>query len=226
MNEVSESTDAYFENMYSNVSERQPVWKELARFMQRDFPVKSETVLDLGAGYCTFINNISAKRRIASDLSCASKKHAQPGVEFIEGSCDQLRGLENESVDVVFASNLLEHLDWKLVESTLQEIMRVLRPGGRFLILQPNFTYAFREYFHDYTHRTIFTHIGLSDLLESVGLKPLKVIPRLIPFSMQSKYGGISVSFLPIWLMRLLIRVYLLLPLKPFAKQMYLVAEK
>ncbi len=38
-------------------------------------------VLDLDSGYCAFINNISARRRIAVDLSSDAVRFAAPRVE-------------------------------------------------------------------------------------------------------------------------------------------------
>jgi hypothetical protein len=38
-------------------------------------------VFDLGAGYCEFINHVSAARRIAVDANPTLKQFAAPGVE-------------------------------------------------------------------------------------------------------------------------------------------------
>ena len=47
----------------------------------------------------------------------------------------------------------------------------MLRPGGRLLVIQPNFRYAFREYFDDYTHRSMFTDVSLPNLLRAQGFE-------------------------------------------------------
>jgi len=91
----------------------------------------------------------------------------------------------------------------------------VLKAGGRLIVLQPNFKYCYREYFDDYTHRLIFTDVSLRDALVAWDFEILKVIPRLLPFSMQSRLPKVPA----------LISLYLRLPVRPLAKQMYVVAK-
>jgi len=94
----------------------------------------------------------------------------------------------------------------------------VARASGRreLLIIQPNFKYCYRNYFDDYTHVQIFTETSLADLLSVSGYRPEKVVARFLPFSLKS--GG------PKW--PWLLHVYLALPWKPLARQMFIVARK
>ncbi len=130
-------------------------------------------------------------------------------------SCSRLDNFEEDYFDVVFASNLLEHLTQEDMEGTLEGAKRILRPRGRFIVLQPNFRYAYKQYFDDYTHLQIFTHVGLCDLLKAHGFSILEVRPKFLPFSVKSNFPVIP----------LLIRLYLNFPAKPFAGQMLVVAE-
>ena len=84
-------------------------------------------------------------------------------------------------------------------------------------MIQPNFRYAYRHYFDDYTHRSTFTHVSLANLLRSTGLRILRVEPRFLPYSMRE-------SRLPVrpWL----VRAYLRSPIRPRAGQMLVVAQK
>ena len=116
----------------------------------------------------------------------------------------------------MFASNLLEHLEWPSIERTLDEVRRALKPGGRLILLQPNFRYCAGTYFDDYTHRTIFTHVGLADLLASRGFEVERVVPRFLPFSFKSRG--------PKW--GFLVALYLRLPWRPLARQMLVVARR
>ena len=95
----------------------------------------------------------------------------------------------------------------------------MLRPGGRLILLQPNFAFCSRTYFDDFTHLQIFTHNGLRDLLEMAGFPLHEMQPRFLPVNMKStlKY---TPPFLP-----LIVRAYLRLPYRPKAGQMLLVAE-
>lgn len=67
-----------------------------------------------------------------------------------------LEFLKPSSVNFVFASNLFEHVTQEAFASVLQQLKNALAPGGTLNILQPNYYYAYREYFDDYTHRTVF----------------------------------------------------------------------
>jgi hypothetical protein len=44
------------------------------------------TVLEIGAGYCEFINSIRAKRKVAFDLNRDIKKFAKDSVEVVIAS--------------------------------------------------------------------------------------------------------------------------------------------
>jgi SAM-dependent methyltransferase len=124
--------------------------------------------------------------------------------------------LESNSIDVVFASNLFEHLTTAELQKAAAEILRVLRPGGRLVAMQPNYRYCSKEYFDDYTHVSVFSHVSLEDFFTSQGFHTALVVPRFMPFSMKSRLPVIPA----------IIRLYLSLPARPFAKQMLLAFEK
>ncbi len=207
--------ERYFQVAHRDLPKRQVVWRALGRYLQRFIPRES-TVLDLGAGYCVFINNIEAKGRYAVDQDAVVREHAAPGVIASVHDVSDLREFRDGMFDVVFASNLLEHLDDDVLFRTLEEVYRVTKPGGKFMVLQPNFAYAWRNYFDDFTHRRVFTHISLRDVLTATGFTVTHLYPKFLPTTMRSR--------LPVrpWL----INLYLRSPWKPFAGQMFLVAEK
>jgi len=149
---------------------------------------------------------------MAENLRMAAAK----GVETHVGSCTQLAFAEAGRFDVVFASNLFEHLTLPDLEQTLREVRRVLKPGGKLLVLQPNFRYSYRDYFDDYTHVMIYTDRSLCDVLAAAGLEPVRVLPRFIPFSMKSRLPALTPL---VWL-------YLRSPIRPCAGQMFIVARK
>jgi SAM-dependent methyltransferase len=54
--------------------------------------------------------------------------------------------LESNSIDVVYHSHLLEHLDREIVETFLVEVLRVLKPGGVHRIVVPDMEQAVQAY--------------------------------------------------------------------------------
>jgi SAM-dependent methyltransferase len=196
---------------------RATVWKAVAHHLAPNVPNDSH-VLELGAGYCDWINNVRATRRVAVDLWPELKTHAAPGVEtMVLDIAEGLTSLPDSSFDVVLASNLLEHFSPDAAATVVRTVARLLRPAGRFILIQPNFRYSWRSYFDDYTHRSIFTHVSLPALLRSMGFNILKVKPRFVPYSMQ----GTSIP-VTTWL----VKAYLLSPVKPAAGQMLVIAQK
>lgn len=205
----------YFEVTHRDLAKRAAIWKAVAGYLERFIPADA-TVLDLGAGYCGFINNVHAKNKFAVDQGEVVITHAAPGVHATVGDVSDLSAFADGKFDVVFASNLLEHLDEEPLAKTLAEVYRVLAPGGRFVIMQPNFTYAYRHYFDDFTHRRIFTHISLRDVLIAAGFGVKKILPKFLPYSMRSSLPAHPA----------LVSLYLRSPWKPMAGQMVIVAEK
>jgi SAM-dependent methyltransferase len=206
----------YHDTRFRNTPERRRLWPVLAAYIQRRFIPEDSTVLDLGAGYCYFANSIRARERHAVDVADVVRDHAGPGVVPHVTSSDSLGELGDGFFDVVFASNLFEHLDRGTLDGTLDEVRRVLRKGGRLIVLQPNFRYCVRSYFDDYTHVQVFTDRSISDVLAGHGLVPETVIPRFLPFSVESR--------LPV--SPLLLAIYLRLPYRPAAGQMLVVARR
>jgi SAM-dependent methyltransferase len=194
---------------------RASVWRAIAAHVARDAPGAND-VLELGAGFCDFINAFPAKNRIAFDLNPGMRAHAHPGVDLRIADCRGLTGLATESFDLIFASNFLEHLSYADVEALLGRALVVLRPAGRLILIQPNFHRCPTHYFDDPTHQTVFHEENIPALLVAQGFHVVKLHPGLLPFSMNS------------WLPKsgLLTRLYLASPIKPLGAQMYVVAQK
>lgn len=205
----------YAETRFVPDPQRRLVWTVIAEYLQRYIPVTGN-VLELGSGYCDFINAIRAGRRWALDLHIDPARHVAGGVLPLHRDVADLQPIEPEELDTVFASNLFEHLgDEKLVQATRGVVER-LRPGGRLILIQPNYRYCYRRYFDDYTHCRVFTHVSLPDFLRAQGLEVERVDPRFLPFSMRSR--------IPKW--RFLVWLYLRLPWRPIAGQMLVIARK
>jgi SAM-dependent methyltransferase len=107
---------------------------------------------------------------VAVDLWPEVVSHAAAGVTpMVLDVGRDLPTLGPGTFDVVLASNVLEHFDPDAAASVVRDVSAVLKPGGRFLIVQPNFRHAWRTYFDDYTHRSVFTDTSLPALLRAHG---------------------------------------------------------
>jgi len=59
------------------------------------------------------------------------------GVDFV-GSITDLSQFEDESIDEIYASHVVEHIDQKNIKKTLKGINRVLKNDGKFYISVPD----------------------------------------------------------------------------------------
>ena len=142
-------------------------------------------ILELGCGSAEITRNIatSGKDRKVTALEVdeiAHEKNLQitdlPNVTFGLSGAQEIP-LEDESVDVVFMFKSLHHVPLELMEPSMHEIRRVLKPGGLAYISEPVFAGDFNEIlrlFHDEqkVREAAFSKItkavdeGLFDLVE------------------------------------------------------------
>jgi ubiquinone/menaquinone biosynthesis C-methylase UbiE len=194
---------------------RSGVWKEIARYLQRYVPEEG-SVLELGGGYCDFINNVRGKEKYVLDIFEEIDKYASKDVVVLKQAAPNLSGISDQSIDTILASNFFEHMTRDNFTACIKEVWRVLKTEGNMIVIQPNYKYCSPSYFDDFTHTLIFSHITMRDWLKAFGFQIERVSPRFLPFSMKSKLPKVP------WL----IRLYLQLPYRPFAKQFLLVAYK
>ena len=155
-------------------------------FFQRYIPAEA-VVLDIAAGYCEFINNIKAKKKIALDLNPDVKNYAGSDVEVVVSPSTDMNGIKDESVDAAFTSNFLEHLAKEDIVRTINEVRRVLKKDGSFLILQPNYRYCYKDYWMFFDHITALDHRSISEALEVNGFKVIECRPRFLPYTTKSR---------------------------------------
>ena len=202
--------NGYHLTRFTPDSRRDVLWKTLVEgYFQRLIPEDGCT-LELGSGYAHFINHVRSRTKIAVDIWEGLRDHVAPDVRVLVQSACDLSGIEAGSVDFAFASNLAEHLSQEEFATLLQQVRQKLRPGGTLNLVQPNFRFAYREYFDDYTHVTVYSDKSLCDFLAANGLRVIECQPRFLPLTVKSA--------LPI--SPLLIRLYLMSPWKIMGKQM------
>jgi hypothetical protein len=193
---------------------RAGVWRVLARYLQ-PWVDPAQPLLELGAGYGEFSREIRASSKWALDQNPALAEHWDPEVKALFQSALDPWAIPDGSLGTVFASNFLEHFTLEEGAQILAQVER-LRPGGRFIAIQPNFRLEPRRYFDDYTHRTPYTDAGFQDFLRSLGWRITHAEPRFVPFTMKSRIPTAE------WL----IRLYLAMPCRPLAGQFLVIAER
>jgi SAM-dependent methyltransferase len=215
---ASDLQTIYSHRFGAREADRIKLWQTLVDAYFQRFIGPDDTVLDLAAGYCEFINAVHCGQKIAVDLNPSVKEQANPAVRVCNVACTALPEDLTASVDVVWISNFLEHLsDAAELIATLEEARRVLRPGGRLLILQPNIRLTKGAYWDFLDHSLPITEKSLTEALTLTGFTIDHLKVRFLPYTTSSR--------LPV--SPTLIRMYLRLPPAQWllGKQTFVVAQ-
>ena len=117
----------------------------LGRLLGDWSPVEGEVVVDLGSGMgetCALAVARGAASVTGINLSAGENALAGkivPQAHFVEADIvTGLAALPDSSVDRITALNILEHLDKEKLVATLEQALRVLKPGGSVVAMTPN----------------------------------------------------------------------------------------
>jgi SAM-dependent methyltransferase len=121
-------------------------WRSLHQLLQGIGFVAGQTVVDVGSNTCWAANQFARNglRAIALDIATAELQGLYTADYFLEdgdvyfervlGSMDAMP-LASGSVDYVFCCEVLHHNDPRGLRRTFAEAFRILRPGGRLLMV-------------------------------------------------------------------------------------------
>jgi len=188
--------EEYLKRLYANRFNPQDrkaklgLWKVLIKEFIQQYVNPQSSVLDIGGGYCEFINQIQARRKFLIDLNPDSVSFANEDVKVF--NLDILNREDQDQInlkfDIIFVSNFFEHLHSKeeLIEM-LGFCYDHLNPQGSLLIIQPNFKYSAMEYYDFIDHYLPITHLSLKEILLVIGYRIDVLIPRFLPFTTKGR---------------------------------------
>lgn len=198
---------------------RNDVWNVLVNEFFSRWIKPQDSVLDLGCGYCEFINNIAAAQKFAMDLNPGARDRVSGSTRFIEQDCSAPWPLPDDSLDIIFSSNFFEHLPSKAaLQAALLEAYRCLRPGGHLIAIGPNVKLLSGEYWDFFDHHLPLTELSLSEALVMAGYKVELALARFLPYTMSQGFRP------PIWTLRF----YLKFPFiwRVFGRQFLVIGKK
>jgi len=144
---------------------------------------KGGKILDLGCGRGEFLGGFikCGLNGYGVDRSTIAKSVC-PEAEILQSD------LENEplpyndnSFDAVFSKSVLEHFYYP--EKLVQEVYRILNPGGLVITMVPDWESVYKTFYDDYTHRTPFTLTSLRNIFIINSFDEVKVEKfRQLPF--------------------------------------------
>tara|TARA_R110001592_G_scaffold164953_4_gene399104 strand:+ start:1464 stop:2156 length:693 start_codon:yes stop_codon:yes gene_type:complete len=138
-----------------------------------NFKNKKVKFLDLGCGRGTQIKEfmqIFEGNFHGIDLSRSEIKNVTvKSCNLEEESLDY----ESNFFDIVFSKSVIEHVS--NTENFIREVYRVLKPGGVFIVMAPDWQTQMKNFYDDFTHVKPFTIRSLSAVLKTYGFEKVDV---------------------------------------------------
>jgi len=160
----------------SSVEGFEPRAPYIRRLIQRHFPENhNATIMDLGCGHGALVYfarqaGYTKVRGVDGSSQQVESAH-RLGIQGVDGGdvMGTLSGLESESHDCIIMFDVIEHFARDELIRVVDEVRRVLKPGGRWLIHAPNAESPFgaRMRFWDFTHEMAFTRTSIAQVLYS-----------------------------------------------------------
>ena len=207
----------YLNDVQFHSDKRMFVQKQIILYLNK-YIHRAENFLDMGSGRGEFISQVRGNKLYAIDLDPQAANYLPLNVDFINGGVSRLSEIPSKSLDVIWASNFLEHLEMTEVKFFLSEANRLLRvapQNGYLIVMQPNFRYSYKNYFDDHTHKTIFTHVSLTNVIKSAGFEIVVCEKKFLPYSLNSRKANFS----------FLVGIYLKSKIRIFGGQMLIIAR-
>jgi SAM-dependent methyltransferase len=181
------------------------IWREIVGYLDR-YILPGRPVLDIACDAGYFITHVARDERWATDVRDVGSD-LPAGVRFVQADGLALADvLPVEHFGTIFMSNYLEHLpSTAAVIEQLAVARRLLEPGGRVIVLQPNIRLAGAAYWDFIDHHTALTERSLVEAAEIAGLRTIRLVTRFLPLTTKSrlpKRAGLVrlyLSFPPAW---------------------------
>ena len=174
--------DQVYRRRFSDTETRKALWETLVTHFFQKYIDSDDVVLDLPSGYAEFINGVQCKKKYAVDINPDSAKMVAKDVTFHLASSTDLP-LKKHSVDKVFISNFFEHLTREDISKTIDELKRIVKPGGQVLVLQPNIRFAYHNYWMFFDHITPIDDRALDEIFQIKGFGLKSKILKFLPFT-------------------------------------------
>lgn len=165
---------SYLKVVYSRRREPKTTYpRELIKYLYGRFNLKKgDKLLELGFGNGDFLNEFS---KIGLKCYGIDKEILSPidkDIQIKKINIDRRKlPYPDRYFDVVYHKSFLEHFYTKEVEFIMKESYRVLKKGGKIIILVPEWTSQMENFFEDYSHVHPYDCIAVKDLLQIYNFK-------------------------------------------------------
>jgi len=165
---------SYYSEKKYNKKSSDDLWFERLYF-NRWFKHMAGPILDIGCATGNFIavnpEIIEGIEKDEESVNIARSRGFKVSKIDIE---KEMSALDGEKYQAIYAKQIIEHL--KEPSEFMRQIKRILKPGGKAVILTPNCPYLLHKTFwDDYTHQHPFTKKSLAMIAYDAGFRNLKV---------------------------------------------------
>lgn len=170
-------TKDYLSVVYSDARAPQTNYPlALAEYLTKRFDFRrGECLLEIGCGRGDFLKAFQK-----AGLKCwgvdAGKKSAELLPDFDIRQCDISKEplpFEDSAFDIVYHKSLIEHLHDPA--HLMDETSRILKDGGKLIILTPDWVSQMKNFYEDFTHCRPYTETGIRDVLNIWDFKDITV---------------------------------------------------
>ena len=164
---------SYLDTLYSEKTKPLTAYpQQLCRYLVSRFEiVRGSKILDVGCGRGDFLNAFKS-----CGMEVYGVDHDPSGAKFAQEGVVKYADLErgdfpfaDNTFDVVFSKSVIEHLSDPA--HFIKESWRVLKPGGRIIVMTPDWVTQMKTFYDDYTHRQPYTVRGIKSLLDIFGFQ-------------------------------------------------------
>jgi SAM-dependent methyltransferase len=172
---VTSAKDALAPDSVSGLEGRRPLLQDI---IKRHIPSdKQLDIIELGCGYGVFqyfLQKAGYRNAVGIDVSDEQVAAAKRlGIENVRQGdvMESLARMADDSVDIIIAFDLIEHFTKSELIDLVDEVCRVLRDDGRWIIHTPNADSPFfgSIRYGDMTHELAFNQASITQLLSSSG---------------------------------------------------------
>ena len=126
-------------------------------------------ILDIGCSKGILLEAFSTVRNFEC-YGIDLRDENAPGMVFRQCNIEnEAIPFEDDFFDVIFTKSVVEHV--YDTDNFLSEAKRVLKPGGAFICMTPDWKSQMHTFYNDYTHVKPFTRKGLQDAMLINGFK-------------------------------------------------------
>jgi SAM-dependent methyltransferase len=168
---------SYLKVVYSKTRAPKTTYpSKLVKYLIKRFKLKKgDRLLELGVGNGDFLGEFKREgldcygvdREFSPDLKSDLK------IKKVDLTRRKLP-YSNDSFDVIYHKSVLEHFYSNQVDFIMKESCRVLKKGGKLIILVPDWVSQMKTYFEDYTQVHPYDSLAIADLLGIYNFKKIK----------------------------------------------------